>query len=132
MAGKLAPISLLGLALSVFYFIFYFSFENGLFPMMTEIVKAGRFPDGTPLRSVYTGLPQTDKLLTQLVAFFWPISSFEHPALFLHSAAFSGTFAAGWILVTLETWRKGNAWTLSGLYVALYTQFLNHDIPNKC
>ncbi|KAJ6784647.1 hypothetical protein PWT90_03210 [Aphanocladium album] len=60
-----------------------------------------------------------DELLSKLVIFFWPVASFLHPALFLHSLAFSGTFAAGWTLVTLETWRNGNAWTLSGFSVHL-------------
>lgn len=115
MAGKLAPIALLGLALSVFYFITYFSFANGLFPLVASIWEAGKFPDGTPLRTHYVGLPLLDKLTSQLVAFFWPIASFQHPALFLHSLAFSGTFGAGWMLVTLETWRAGNRWTASGL-----------------
>lgn len=115
MAGKLAPLALLGLALAVPYFIGYFSFANGLLPLVDKIFDKGKFPDGTPLRTHWVGLPKLDELLSKLVAFFWPIAAFQHPGLFLHSLAFSGTFAAGWTLVTLETWRSGNAWTLSGL-----------------
>ncbi|EGX95267.1 hypothetical protein CCM_03539 [Cordyceps militaris CM01] len=119
MAGKLAPLALLALALAVPYFIGYLSFANGLMPLVDEIWAAGAFPDGTPLRTRWLGLPKLDELLSKLVVFFWPVAAFQHPGLFLHSLAFSGTFAAGWTLVTLETWRDGNAWTLSGFSVHL-------------
>ncbi|OAA55741.1 hypothetical protein ISF_07846 [Cordyceps fumosorosea ARSEF 2679] len=119
MAGTLAPLALLGLTLAVPYFIGYQSFANGLLPLVDEIWDAGAFPDGTPLRTHWLGLPKLDELFSKLVIFFWPIAAFQHPGLFLHSLAFSGTFAAGWMLVTLETWRAGNAWTLSGFSVHL-------------
>ncbi|TQV90417.1 atmA protein [Cordyceps javanica] len=121
MAGKiLAPLGLLGLLLAVPYFVGYLSFANGLLPLVDDIWAAGRFPDGTPLRTRWLGgPPKLDELLSKLVVFFWPVAAFQHPGLFLHSLAFSGTFAAGWTLVTLETWRAGNAWTLSGFSVHL-------------
>lgn len=115
MAGKLAPLALLALALSVFYFITYFSFVNGVFDLVDAAWTAEKLPDGTPLRTHWVGQDKLDELVSKLVAFFWPIVAHWSPALVLHSIAFSGTFAAGWILVTLETWRTGNAWTLSGL-----------------
>ncbi|KAM3441580.1 hypothetical protein NHJ13734_002804 [Beauveria thailandica] len=117
MAGKLAPLALLGLALAVPYFIGYFSFANGLLPLVDEIWSKGSLPDGTPLRTHWTGLHKLDELVSKLVVFFWPVASFGHPALSLHSIAFSGTFAAGWMLVTLEAWRDGSAWTLSAFTV---------------
>lgn len=115
MGGKLAPLALLGLALAVPYFIGYFSFANGTIPLVDQIFAKGQFPDGTPLRTHWFGVYKLDELISKLVIFFWPISAALHPALFLHTLAFAGTFAAGWTLVTLEAWRNGNAWTLSGL-----------------
>lgn len=112
----MAKYLLLSLSLSVFYFIFYYADINGLRALGDAAVAAKKVP-GTnyPLRTEYTGLPLTDKLLTTLTVFFWPTVDGSHPALFIHSLAFSGTFAAAWVLVTLETWRVGNAWSLAGL-----------------
>jgi hypothetical protein len=112
----MAKLLLLALSLSVFYFIFYYADINGLRAMGDAAVAAKKLP-GTSyeLRTHYTGLPHVDKLLTTLTIFFWPTTDGSHPALFVHSVAFSGTFAAAWVLVTLETWRVGNAWTLAGL-----------------
>ncbi|KAF1729824.1 Aflatrem synthesis protein A [Beauveria bassiana] len=119
MAGKLAPLALVGLALAVPYFIGYFSYANGLLPLVHEIWHKGTLPDGTPLRTHWTGLHKLDEVVSKLVIFFWPVTSYGHPALTLHSIAFGGTFAAGWTLVTLEAWRDGSAWTLSSFTVFL-------------
>lgn len=115
MGNKLAPLALLGLALSVPYFIGYLSHANGLLPLVDTIVASGKLPDGTPIRTHWFGLPNLDRLTTALVAFFWPAAAALHPALLVHSIAFSGTFGATFALMTLESWRSGNAWTLSGL-----------------
>lgn len=112
----MAKFILLGLSGFVFYAIFYFSFINGLKDLGDASIAASLVP-GTkfPLRTVYTGLPKLDELLTTLTVFFWPIADAQDAGLFLHSLAFSGTFGSAWILVTLESWRNGNIWTAAAL-----------------
>ena len=101
------------LSASVFYAIFYFALVNGLRDLGDECVANKTLP-GTdfPLRTVYTGVGKVDELLTLLTTFFWPVTDGFHPALLLHSIAFSGTFCSAWVLVTLESWRKGNRGTI--------------------
>lgn len=104
------------LSLSVFYFIFYFADRNGLRALGDAAVHAKKLPGlSEPLRTEYTGLPLLDQLLTTLTTFFWVTTDGSQPALMLHSIAFSGTFSSAWVLVTLESWRKGNAWTVAAL-----------------
>ncbi|KHN94014.1 uncharacterized protein MAM_08143 [Metarhizium album ARSEF 1941] len=98
------------LSLSVFYFIFYFSHVNGLRALGDAAQHAAKLPGlDEPLRTRYTGLAHVDHLLATLTMFFWPVGDGSQPGLTLHSIAFSGTFASAWMLVTLESWRKGNA-----------------------
>ncbi|KAF7585091.1 hypothetical protein BBP40_000361 [Aspergillus hancockii] len=113
MAAKLI---LPALSLSVFYTIFYYADINGLRALGDQSIASKTLP-GTndPLRTVYTGLEPVDHLLTTLTTFFWPTTDGSHPALLLHSIAFSGTFGSAWILVSLEAWRQGNAWTIAAL-----------------
>ncbi|KAF7126248.1 hypothetical protein CNMCM5793_002743 [Aspergillus hiratsukae] len=102
--------------LSVFalYAIFYFAEINGLNRLAFEAISAKTLP-GTnePLRIVYTGIARVDEVLAALTIFFWPATDGSNPTLTLHSVAFSGTFGAAWTLVTLESWRRGNVWTIA-------------------
>ncbi|KAE8396174.1 hypothetical protein BDV23DRAFT_193037 [Aspergillus alliaceus] len=102
------------LSLFVFYAIFYFADINGLRNLGDQAIASKTLP-GTnfPLRTVYTGVEPIDHLLTTLTTFFWPTTDYSHPSLFLHSISFSGTFGSAWILISLEAWRKGNAWTIA-------------------
>lgn len=101
---------------SALYAIFFFSHQNGLHETGLKSVESGTLPGlNDPLRTVYTGVPKIDELLTLLTTFFWPATDGSHPALLLHTIGFSGTFGAAWILVTLESWRRGNAWTIAAL-----------------
>ena len=104
---------------SALYFIFYQSWANGTKDLADASIAAGIITipgsKGIPLRTHYTGLPHTDRLLATLTTFFWPVVDGQHPGLFLHSLTFSGTFGAAWVLVVLEGWRKGNAWTVVAL-----------------
>lgn len=102
--------------LSVFalYAIFYFAEINGLNHLAQGAITAKTLP-GTnePLRTIYTGIEPVDNVLAALTTFFWPATDGSNPTLTLHSIAFSGTFGAAWTLVTLESWRRGNAWTVA-------------------
>lgn len=100
------------------YAIFFFSYQNGLHELGLKSVESGVLPGlNEPLRTVYTGVPKIDELLTVLTTFFWPAMDGSNPGLMLHTIGFSGTFGAAWILVTLESWRRGNSWTIAALYV---------------
>lgn len=107
--------------LSVFalYAIFYFAEINGLHRLALEAIASRKLP-GTnePLRTVYTGVEPIDEVLAGLITFFWPATDGSSPAMTLHSIAFSGTFGAAWMLVTMESWRRGNAWTVAALYAS--------------
>lgn len=94
--------------------------NNGLNHLAQGAITAKTLP-GTnePLRTIYTGIEPVDNVLAALTTFFWPATDGSNPTLTLHSIAFSGTFGAAWTLVTLESWRRGNAWTVAALSVNL-------------
>ncbi|KAL3469562.1 hypothetical protein BJX99DRAFT_241080 [Aspergillus californicus] len=100
------------LSLFVFYAIFYFAEVNGAHALVRESIKTGKLPasDAT-LRTVYTGVGPLDELLTVLTVFFWPTTDGSNLSLTVHSIGFTGTFGSAWVLVCLEAWRRGNAWT---------------------
>lgn len=101
---------------SALYAIFFFSYQNGLNDMGLEQVESKTLPGlNDPLRTVYTGVEKIDEILTVLTTFFWTTTDGSHPGLMLHTIGFSGTFGAAWVLVTLESWRRGNAWTIAAL-----------------
>ncbi|KAL4924993.1 uncharacterized protein BDV17DRAFT_199113 [Aspergillus undulatus] len=96
----------------VFYTIFYFAEVNGANQLVKDSLAAGTLPgSGAPLRKVYTGVAPIDEVLTLLTVFFWPTTDGSNLSLLVHSIAFSGTFGSAWMLVSLESWRRGNAWT---------------------
>ncbi|PWY86769.1 hypothetical protein BO70DRAFT_333206 [Aspergillus heteromorphus CBS 117.55] len=110
------PAKLILPSLSAFtlYAIWYYAEANGLLGLAKASIARHTVPgSNAPLRTVYTGLPQLDELLTTLTTFFWPTTDGSHPALTLHTLGFAGTFGSAWILITLESWRHGNAWTVA-------------------
>lgn len=113
----MAKLLLFSLSLFVGYAIFYHSVINGARELAVQSIQAGKLPGKgkLPLRTEYTGVEPIDKLLTTLTVFFWTVSDGSHPGLFLHSIAFSGAFCAAWVLVSIESWRKGNQWTIAAL-----------------
>lgn len=106
------------LSVFVLYAIFYYADANGLRALGDELVASGKLPGlDVPLRTTYTGVKSVDDLLSTLTTFFWPATDGSHPSLLLHSIGFSSTFGSAWMLVSLESWRRGNAWGLAALYV---------------
>ncbi|GLB06479.1 hypothetical protein AtubIFM57258_001787 [Aspergillus tubingensis] len=109
-----AKLILPALSLFTLYAIWYYADANGLLELARQSIERKTLPGSdAPLRTVYTGLPRLDHLLTTLTTFFWPTTDGSHPALTLHTLGFAGTFGSAWILITLESWRQGNAWTLA-------------------
>ncbi|KAI9923932.1 hypothetical protein ASPWEDRAFT_170432 [Aspergillus wentii DTO 134E9] len=101
------------------YSIFHFSGTNGLRGLIKESIASNTLPESNDaLRTVYTGFEPLDEILTILTTFFWPAISGIKPELTLHAVAFSGTFGSAWVLVTLESWRRGNAWTIAAFPMA--------------
>ncbi|KAJ5563248.1 hypothetical protein N7535_008412 [Penicillium sp. DV-2018c] len=128
---------LFSLSAFVFYAIFYFSLINGLDALGRKSIESGKLPTvDAPLRTVYTGLEPLDHLLATLTTFFYPTLDGSNPGLFLHSTAFAGTFGASWILIVLESWRKGNAGTIAAypMVFGLVAQVLTFafGIPLAC
>ncbi|PYH88017.1 hypothetical protein BO71DRAFT_392372 [Aspergillus ellipticus CBS 707.79] len=96
------------------YAIWNYGEANGLLALSKESMMRQTLPGSdAALRTVYTGVPQLDELLTTLTTFFWPTTDGSHPALTLHTLGFAGTFGSAWILIALESWRHGNAWTIA-------------------
>ncbi|KAI9367662.1 hypothetical protein BJX61DRAFT_283399 [Aspergillus egyptiacus] len=111
----------------VFYAIFYYAEGNGTNKLVLESIAAGKLPaSDAPLRTVYTGIDPLDQLLTVLIVFFWPTVDGENLSLLVHSIGFSGTFGSAWVLVCMEAWRKGNAWTVASfpMVIGLLAQVL--------
>ncbi|KAL2859932.1 uncharacterized protein BJX67DRAFT_368520 [Aspergillus lucknowensis] len=108
------------LSVFVFYAIFYFAEINGANKLVFESIEARKLPSvDASLRTVYTGIAPLDELLTVLTVFFWPTTDGSNVSLLVHSIGFSGTFGAAWVLVSLEAWRRGNAWTLAAFPMVL-------------
>ncbi|KAL4998912.1 hypothetical protein BDV10DRAFT_62454 [Aspergillus recurvatus] len=97
----------------VFYTIFYLFEVNGASKLVKESIATGKLPaSDASLRKIYTGIAPLDELLTVLVVFFWPATDGSNLSLLVHTLGFSGTFGSAWVLVTLESWRRGNAWKI--------------------
>ncbi|KAJ5247143.1 hypothetical protein N7468_002126 [Penicillium chermesinum] len=111
---------LFSLSASALYAIFYFSYANGLHELGHKAVASGKLPGvNAPLRTVYTGFEPVDRLLALLTTFFYPALDGQNATLLLHSIGFSGTFGAAWMLIVLESWRKGNSGTVAA-YPAIF------------
>lgn len=104
------------LSISVFYAIFYYAKINGLQALAEACIASRTLPGSDePLRTVYTGVGKLDEVLTTLTTFFWPLTDGSRPGLLLHSVAFAGSFGSAWILISMESWRRGNAGTVAAL-----------------
>ncbi|OAA53244.1 hypothetical protein ISF_08858 [Cordyceps fumosorosea ARSEF 2679] len=110
------PNILLLLAFSAYYFVWYFSDKNGLTSQIGAAITVGKLPGiEERLRQVYTGIEALDTILVFLTTFFWTLVDGSQPGMMLHSITFCGALGSAWILVTLESWRRGNAWTTAAL-----------------
>lgn len=115
---------LLLLSVSTLYAAFYFAQINGSHDLALQSVTSKALPGrDDPLRTFYTGIEPVDRLLTVLTVFFWPMTDGSTPTLTLHSLGFAGTFGSAWMLLTVESWRKGNAWTIAALYVGSFWKY---------
>lgn len=109
-------------SLFALYAIFLVAHTNGLRGLARASIAAKILPDPTeslPLRTVYTGIEPVDRILVTLTTFFWTVFDGSNPSLLLYCICFAGAFGSAWVLVTLESWRRGNAWRVAALYVHL-------------
>jgi hypothetical protein len=103
------------IALGIFS-IFWFADSNGLQALTKQCIEDKILPGiKEPLRTEYTDVQAIDHVLTILTTFFWSALDGSDPALTLHTILFAGAFGSAWILVVLESWRKGNARTAAAL-----------------
>ncbi len=62
-----------------------------------------------------TGVTALDEQLKVLVAFFWPVINGSHPDVSLHAANFAFQGSVLWLLLVVESLRKGNDWKVVSL-----------------
>ncbi|KAL1620252.1 hypothetical protein SLS56_009744 [Neofusicoccum ribis] len=96
-----------------------FSFNNNMFPRITEIIEdpASTTLPGTdvPLTREWTGVDRIDRQLTVLLIFFWQLLDGRYPQATLQGVHFFGQMGAFWTLMQLEAKREGNNTTIFGL-----------------
>lgn len=115
-AEMIAKLTLPLLSVFMIYVGYEFTIVKGLIAKVEESRLLGIVPGGdVPLRTVYTGLDVPDQLFSTLTIFFWPVVDGTHLALRLHSIAFLGSLCSASVLITLESWRRGNAHTVTAL-----------------
>ncbi|GME43468.1 hypothetical protein GTA08_BOTSDO00033 [Neofusicoccum parvum] len=89
-----------------------FSFNNNMFPRITEIIEdpAATTLPGTdvPLTREWTGVGRIDRQLTVLLIFFWQLLDGRYPQATLQGVHFFGQMGAFWTLMQLEAKREGN------------------------
>ncbi|KAL9583752.1 MAG: hypothetical protein Q9203_004943 [Teloschistes exilis] len=74
---KVSPNSFLILSALGFVLLWGFAISTGTLSALNEVQASGFYPDGRPLRSIYTGFRPIDWALETLVAFF---DAFNRPA----------------------------------------------------
>ena len=76
---KVSPISLLFLSALGFGLLWGFAVSTGTLDALSKVQANGFFPDGRPIRSVYTGFTSIDWALTTLVTFFDALTNGAYP-----------------------------------------------------
>ncbi|KAI9732729.1 MAG: hypothetical protein M1818_007463 [Claussenomyces sp. TS43310] len=111
MANIIPILILLSFSVWAIFSLYIFASRNGTFDHFGAVLDRGILPDGTPLVPVTTGgtYPTIDWQIKAPAAFLW---SFEgnglHPDASLAGFLFAGAWAPSWILIVLESFRRGN------------------------
>lgn len=103
---KLSTSLFLSISAAGVLFLWGRGLEDGMVLSLLQAMVNGTLPDGTSLRTLYTGIPGIDHLLTILVAFFYNITR-DQPAhrLFLSEAYTS--LVALYVIQSIEASRTG-------------------------
>ncbi|ETN44954.1 uncharacterized protein HMPREF1541_09829 [Cyphellophora europaea CBS 101466] len=104
--------SFLILSCVFFYLLWVVMYHNGSADAMNAVVEAGKFPDGTPLKTHYTGIAPVDKILSILVAFTYPVTIGNDQAAWLLMVDVVSTLQTGLAWAFIDSVRFGNksAW----------------------
>ncbi|KAL8949356.1 MAG: hypothetical protein Q9222_004530 [Ikaeria aurantiellina] len=104
--------------------------NNGAADMMNDIRDHGPhlLPETNgqaPLKTTYTGIAAIDYQLTVLALFFYNIVDGSHPGACLQAYQFCGQLVAGYGLLVLESYRRGNEWKMIS-FITLWGLFLQN------
>ncbi len=100
------------LAVIAFYYLWVLMLLNGTVDAMGKAVQQQRFADGTPLRTVYTGIFSVDHALSTLVAFtYYPTNGDDQETRLLYIDILS-TLQTGHLWCLIEGLRSGRTSTL--------------------
>lgn len=87
----------------------YLMGKNGTKNLITNAIRVKKLP-GTEktLRTRWTGVRSIDNMVSLFVLFFMPLVDNKNPTLTLQGLHFGGQLASYWILVVIESFRRGN------------------------
>lgn len=121
---RLTQLALLALALLGFKSLMLFSMQNGLVNFFEQVQETSMFPPaaaaaaaasgeeknhGEPLSPLLPGWhPTMDWQLKAHVVFLWSFVDGHRPDLALVLLEFVGAFGAAWMLIVMDSLRKGN------------------------
>lgn len=92
-----------------FYVTYGLAFKNGTFGIVEKAAESFQLPGSNfALRSTFTGIGPIDNQLRVLLSFFWPAVSGDYPDASLRTLRFAGQAGATWVIVMMESWRRGN------------------------
>lgn len=119
MAFAFSKTALLLLSLGGCLTLWGFSYTNGLLQILTEHCEpaAQQLSTTGPKRTVYTGIGPVDGQLTTLITFFYTAIDGNRPDVSMVGLDFVGQIIATWMLMVLESLRKGNRGKLLTWYV---------------
>ncbi|KAI1609798.1 hypothetical protein EDD36DRAFT_444876 [Exophiala viscosa] len=129
MALTIPKILLILLSIAGFWTLWAFPYQNGLLKILSQQSEPGAVipgPTAAPMKQTYTGIGPVDKQLTVLVSFFYTAIDGNRADVSLSFLYLGGQVLAAWVLITIESLRKGNqgkfiltATTLFGVGVAI-------------
>src|SRR5690348_16510744 len=93
--------------------LYLFSMSNGLFDIFGQILETRTLPNNVPLIPITTnGWSSTiDWQIRAPAAFCWSFAGDgTHPDTSLSGLLFVGTWGPAWLLIVLESLRRGNRW----------------------
>jgi hypothetical protein len=107
MANQTITFAFLTLSAAAFYSLWIFMIQNGSFDALNVAVADGQFANGTPLKTIYTGVPPIDAFLTTLVAFTYEVTSGQDTGAWLLMVDITSTLQTSLLWVLADSLRDG-------------------------
>ncbi|KAL3426457.1 hypothetical protein PVAG01_03248 [Phlyctema vagabunda] len=95
--------------------LYLFSMSNGLFEIFGHVLETDTLPDNVPLKPITTHgwSSKIDWQIKAPAAFCWSFAGDgTHPDTTLSGLLFVGTWGPAWLLIVLESLRRGNRWRI--------------------